>query len=233
MATSRHWLDRRAEITFNAGLQFLMTGRPAQAYKCFIQCTFVFRNWPRLWMRLAECCIELYRQSHKAEPEGGSKPGGMQSWNRVKQPSPNGPLAMGGSICTTNVVGKLGSGEDRDRFDNCGGAAMEDPLVTAAMCLKNVLTLIDPMLQSAAQAAETAEANAAAAGKAAPSQKASGSGAPTPSKSATARDLAEAEALLMEDAALLKLAYVCLCQRDHTPALRYAKRILEPCSALQ
>jgi len=279
MATSRHWLDRRAEITFNAGLQFLMTGRPAQAYKCFIQCTFVFRNWPRLWMRLAECCIELYRQSHKAEPEGGSKPGGMQSWNRVKQPSPNGPLAMGGSICTslggptalgsgmsqlasaaqgcgptrrlsllvdkTNVVGKLGSGEDVEQRTGPAGAAPsvpqatkapaaegdvlngEDPLVTAAMCLKNVLTLIDPMLQSAAQAAETAEANAAAAGKAAPSQKASGSGAPTPSKSATARDLAEAEALLMEDAALLKLAYVCLCQRDHTPALRYAKRILD------
>ncbi|CAE7840046.1 CNOT10 [Symbiodinium sp. CCMP2592] len=83
MAASRHWLDRRAEITFNAGLQFLMTGRPAQAYKSFIQCTFVFRYWPRLWMRLAECCIELYRQSQKAEPEGGSKPGGMQSWNRA------------------------------------------------------------------------------------------------------------------------------------------------------
>ena len=53
------------------------------------------------------------------------------------------------SLLQTNFVPK---GTCCNSVANSGGAAMEDPLVTAAMCLKNVLTLIDPMLQSAAQA---------------------------------------------------------------------------------
>lgn len=59
-AASKHWMDKRAEISFNVGLQFLLSGRAAQASQCFEQCIPVFRNWPRLWIRIAECCIEVH-----------------------------------------------------------------------------------------------------------------------------------------------------------------------------
>merc|ERR1719482_1876971 len=42
-----------------------------------------------------------------------------------------------------------------------------------------------------------------------------------------ARDLLQSEAALLEDVALVKLAYVCLCQHDHASALRYSRRVLE------
>lgn len=41
-----------------------------------------------------------------------------------------------------------------------------------------------------------------------------------------AREVLEDEAMLMEDAACVKLAYVCLCQHDHASALNYAVRVL-------
>lgn len=191
-AASMHWLDRRAEITFNVGLQFLLTGRSGQASKCFEQCVPVFRNWPRLWIRIAECCIELYRQSHKSEKkeskEGKVEPStqGFQSWNRTKA---NGLVPSGGSLCDalgptavgsgvsklacgaqgfgihrrvllmvdkSNMVGKL-SGEDVERTGPAGAPppvgsrndeVVSDPLVAAAMCLKNVLILVESQLRA-------------------------------------------------------------------------------------
>ncbi|CAE8596054.1 unnamed protein product, partial [Polarella glacialis] len=73
VAASRNWLDRRAETAYNAGLQMLMSERPGRAFKCFEQCTPVFRTWPRLWVRLAECCIEMHRQSLTTTPGGAGE----------------------------------------------------------------------------------------------------------------------------------------------------------------
>lgn len=185
-AASMHWLDRRAEITFNVGLQFLLTGRSSQASKCFEQCVPVFRNWPRLWIRIAECCIELHRQSHKSGDKDAQN-GTFQSWNRGK--STNGLIPTGGSLCgslgptavgsglsklacgaqgfgihrrvlmmmdKSNMVGKM-SGEDVERTGPAGAApapqgradeVVADPLVAAAMCLKNVLILVEPTLRA-------------------------------------------------------------------------------------
>eukprot|EP00928_Gymnodinium_smaydae_P007793 TRINITY_DN12793_c0_g1_i2.p1 TRINITY_DN12793_c0_g1~~TRINITY_DN12793_c0_g1_i2.p1 ORF type:complete len:1041 (+),score=272.00 TRINITY_DN12793_c0_g1_i2:120-3242(+) len=78
MAT-RHWLDRREETFYNAGLQHLMCERPIIAFKFFYNCIPVFRTWPRLWLRLAECCIELHRQ--KAEKSSGETASGSQAWD--------------------------------------------------------------------------------------------------------------------------------------------------------
>merc|ERR1719232_2155656 len=42
-----------------------------------------------------------------------------------------------------------------------------------------------------------------------------------------ARDLLEGEAGSLEDAALVKLSYVCLCLQDYSGALRYSRRLLD------
>lgn len=250
-AATKHWLDKRSEITFNVGLQFLLTGRSAQASKCFEQCVPVFRNWPRLWIRIAECCIEL-RQSNKAgDKSKEAQPTGpasqtFQSWNRSKTapglvPSGSslcdslGPTALGSGISKLacgaqgfgilrrvlmmvdkmSMVGKMG-GEDVERTGPAGAApappgrsddVVTDPLIAAAMCLKNVLILVEPTLRAA-------DADGG-------SRQASGNSKPGPN------DTAEIEANLLEDAALLKLSWISLCQRDHVPALRYSKRLLE------
>ena len=209
-AASMHWLDKRAEITFNVGLQFLLTGRSAQASKCFEQCIPVLRSWPRLWIRIAECCIELYQQSQKSDTEAqgvgmaGQTPASFQSWNRQKAAHgliPNGgdlcgslgPTAVGSGVSKlacgaqgfgihrrvlmmvdkTNMVGNLPKVDQmyahllatrkegprragpagaapppQDEVSDSSDPKVTDPLVAAAMCLKNVLILVDPQLRA-------------------------------------------------------------------------------------
>mmetsp|Transcript_96310 Transcript_96310/g.272301 ORF Transcript_96310/g.272301 Transcript_96310/m.272301 type:complete len:1086 (-) Transcript_96310:42-3299(-) len=314
--STKHWLDRRAETSYNAGLQMLMCERPAAAFKCFEQCVPVFRTWPRLWLRLAECCIEMHRQASCGSGASGDGEDGANSgataWtreaSRLSGPSQRSTLeACGGErqlswsiqgvgshrrwLLTTGrtpPVGRLqGSGESGgDDSTNATGAAAskaadaagardsnipanlsgEGALVHAAMCLRNVLVLTAPMLperltgnatagaegatdgaggsaaagaagNAAAAAAtatagagqEKAAASASAAGtnraKTAPaSAGGSGTAAATGSK---ARDLLESEASLLEDSAMVKMAYVALCQNDYASALRHSRKLLE------
>eukprot|EP00933_Yihiella_yeosuensis_P005503 TRINITY_DN110027_c0_g1_i1.p1 TRINITY_DN110027_c0_g1~~TRINITY_DN110027_c0_g1_i1.p1 ORF type:complete len:1068 (+),score=288.44 TRINITY_DN110027_c0_g1_i1:182-3385(+) len=324
VAASRHWLDRRAETAYNAGLQLLMTERPTAAFKCFEQCTAVFRSWPRLWLRIGESCIEMHRQS-TSQHSGNVAEGGAagKSGQQMRQPAPKGAvetpsvaacgLAGGASssdgkhlmwsvqghganrrwLLTTarnpplgrngpsDEIGAPQAGEQRTgpagapappgampmqaaskaaALDGGPALAGDDALVHAAMCLRNVLVLIAPTLPErgtvagAAGAAEAgAEAGAAAAapvpvaagatgqaasagaakvaktatGGAATSSKVPGSATTTGGSRHQARDIVESEAVLLEDAALVKLAYISLCQHDHAAALRYSRRLLE------
>mmetsp|Transcript_36207 Transcript_36207/g.84912 ORF Transcript_36207/g.84912 Transcript_36207/m.84912 type:complete len:1060 (-) Transcript_36207:106-3285(-) len=72
IVASKHWLDKRVEIVYNTGLQLLMSQHPLDAFKCFQQCIPAFRTWPRLWLRLAECCIDLHWQSLSATSSSAS-----------------------------------------------------------------------------------------------------------------------------------------------------------------
>lgn len=67
----------------------------------------------------------------------------------------------------------------------------------------------------------------AAAGAAAGACAKSPGGAAASGSRHQARDLLEGEASLLEDAALVKLAYVDLCRRDFAGALRCSRRLLE------
>mmetsp|Transcript_85932 Transcript_85932/g.191252 ORF Transcript_85932/g.191252 Transcript_85932/m.191252 type:complete len:1099 (+) Transcript_85932:118-3414(+) len=314
VAATKHWLDRRAEVAYNAGLQMLMCERPSCAFKCFEQCTPVFRTWPRLWLRLAECCIEMHRQSlapatgnagEARDADGaGVLPSTATSWNRVAaRPYSRG---MGAEACgggrqlswsvrgsgahrrwllTTARSPTIGrrttTGDDEEGGAGTKGEQKpaaeakvvatdaeevgerpalvgEGALIHAAMCLRNVLVLTSPMLPDrsgtvgasgdggteAGGAATTASAGTGtgatpAAGAAATQDKAAApAGAGRPAKDGPgasggggprhqARDLLECEASLLEDSALVKMAYVCLCQHNYSAALRYSRRLLE------
>jgi len=286
---TKHWLDRRAEVAYNAGLQMLMSDQPAAAFKCFEQCAPVFRTWPRLWIRMAECCIELHRQSlnhsdgNTAESTHCSTATG---WSRLVSRSPVSGVrrlmwgVQGGSahrrwlLSTTRdlpigrraaagdedegVVGKT-DGKAHAAESETDGLAGQSSLLQASMCLRNVLILVTPMLPerfAAGSSDGTADGNlggasanasgsqaggkeaAVAAGAASGSTRAAKASAPAGSSQKLAgpsgggprhqaRDLLESEASLLEDSALVKLAYVSLCQRDYTGALRYSRRLLE------
>lgn len=305
---TRHWLDRRAEIVYNAGLQMLLLDRPAEALKCFRECTTTLRAWPRFWMRVAECHIELHRHTAGAEPREGersvctgygssrSRMSGRTASSSARQLvwSIKGDSAHRRWLLTTSrslpFVGQRGGGgEEEDvagppgkegragaRGKDAGVAAGadgerkapdvgEEALAQAMMCLRNVLLLVGPRLPeresgaSQGGADNAAEAGAAATGgaqgavgagqdkasavasaagggvaraaKAAGGAPAGGAKAPGPAASggprSQARDLLEGEASLLEDIALVKLAYVCLCQRDCAGAVRYTRRLLE------
>lgn len=48
---------KRYELLYNSGIQLLHIGRPLAAFECLMEAVQVYHSNPRLWLRLAECCI--------------------------------------------------------------------------------------------------------------------------------------------------------------------------------
>ncbi|XP_029211498.2 CCR4-NOT transcription complex subunit 10-like isoform X1 [Acropora millepora] len=56
-------VNRRHEILYNLGIQLLFCGRPGVAFDCLVEAVQVYHTNPRLWLRLAECCIVSFQLS--------------------------------------------------------------------------------------------------------------------------------------------------------------------------
>lgn len=65
--------SRHYELLYNAGLALLHAGCPRRAFDCLIEAIQVYHTNPRLWLRLAECCIMTYRQEKYGQSSDESK----------------------------------------------------------------------------------------------------------------------------------------------------------------
>ena len=66
--------DRRCEIAYNRGLQQLLSGRPADAFKSFVVALELYHSSPRVWLRIGEACVALHvQQQKKSDKETGAK----------------------------------------------------------------------------------------------------------------------------------------------------------------
>ena len=54
-------VSRRHEILYNLGIQLLFSGRPIVAFDCLVEAVQIYHTNPRLWLRLAECCIVAFQ----------------------------------------------------------------------------------------------------------------------------------------------------------------------------
>ncbi|KAM4706015.1 CCR4-NOT transcription complex subunit 10 isoform 2-T2 [Rhinophrynus dorsalis] len=72
--------NKRYELLYNCGIQLLHIGRPLAAFECLIEAVQVYHSNPRLWLRLAECCIAANKGTSEQESKGlPSKKGIVQS----------------------------------------------------------------------------------------------------------------------------------------------------------
>uniref|UniRef100_A0A4W3J4Q4 CCR4-NOT transcription complex subunit 10 n=1 Tax=Callorhinchus milii TaxID=7868 RepID=A0A4W3J4Q4_CALMI len=72
--------NKRYELLHNCGVQLLHIGRPLAAFECLIEAVQVYHSNPRLWLRLAECCIAANKGTSEQETRGlPSKKGIVQS----------------------------------------------------------------------------------------------------------------------------------------------------------
>lgn len=56
---------KRIEILYNLGIALLHLQRPKEAFECLLIPLNSYHNNPRLWLRLAECCIMVHTQNLK------------------------------------------------------------------------------------------------------------------------------------------------------------------------
>lgn len=57
----------RYELLYNLGIQLLHAKKPKQAFDCLIEAVQVYQMNPRLWLRLAECCIQLHQHDNEVD----------------------------------------------------------------------------------------------------------------------------------------------------------------------
>lgn len=53
--------NKHYEIMYSLGVSFLYTGQSTTAFDCFIEAAQQLHNNPRLWLRMAECCILCHK----------------------------------------------------------------------------------------------------------------------------------------------------------------------------
>ena len=58
-------------LVYNAGVQTLHTGQPQAAFDLLLEVVQVCPANPRLWLRLAECCIMCHKQVGPSFPARG------------------------------------------------------------------------------------------------------------------------------------------------------------------
>ncbi|XP_032225429.2 CCR4-NOT transcription complex subunit 10 isoform X2 [Nematostella vectensis] len=128
LATLR--LGQRHEIVYNLGIQLLFSGRPRSAFDCLIQVVQTYHTNPRLWLRLAECCIVGDQMSCDMKDSCGGKSGMVKS-------------VIGDGIHRKVIIST--HREKRPSVDSNQSQSAAMPACTldfSAICLQNALLLL-------------------------------------------------------------------------------------------
>jgi CCR4-NOT transcription complex subunit 10 len=195
LGVSQHY-----ELIYNMGLQLLHSSRPEAAFDCLLETIHMYRVNPRLWLRLAECCIMAYRPNNDDD---------RKLENRLK--------VVDGSV-GSGVHRKLmlGSGIQEAR-PGCESSAI--PVCTlefASLCLKNALLLLpeDPLDNLPSTSEDGQETSK-------PTNENIMVSAP-PSSPMKGPEVASVRCSVLAAG-----SYVALCLNDHITALKWAEKLLK------
>ncbi|CAL1612207.1 unnamed protein product [Knipowitschia caucasica] len=140
--------NKRYELLYNCGIQLLHIGRPLAAFECLMEAVQVYHSNPRLWLRLAECCVCANKGGAEQESKGlPCKKGIVQSivgqgYHRkiilASQSAHNSPYSEGQSaaipvasmefaaICLRNALLLLPEHQQQDgKTENCSKSSSQ------------------------------------------------------------------------------------------------------------
>lgn len=121
---------KRPEILYNHGITLLYLQKPKEAFECLLVVLNSYHNNPRLWLRLAECCIMVHQQTQKEQLKNMTQVVLQRRKYLRKQPF---------------------NAEDQS------AAIPSTTLEFASLCLRNAVTLIEFHSGELAKQAEAAE----------------------------------------------------------------------------
>ncbi|KAK7498125.1 hypothetical protein BaRGS_00010713 [Batillaria attramentaria] len=191
-------ISKNCELLYNMGVQLLHCGKPSPAFECLIQAVQMYQVNPRLWLRLAECCIMANRENNDDDSK-------LEKRQQVIQGS------VGSGYHRKLILGP-GVGQDKTSTNAPSMPALS--LEFAAMCLRNALLLLpdDPL------GAETTVTDDSDGSK--PTPEPVLLPAP-PSSPMRAHEVANLRCSI-----LAASSYVALCLNDHQVALQHAENLL-------
>ncbi|XP_050395792.1 CCR4-NOT transcription complex subunit 10 isoform X1 [Patella vulgata] len=194
MGMSRHY-----ELLYNMGIQLLHCGKSQPAFDCLIQAVQVYQTNPRLWLRLAECCIQYNRENNDEDRK-------LEKRLEVIQGS------VGNGIHRKLI---LGPGLKKEK-QSSGSSAIPAPTYEfASLCLRNALFLLpeDPLDFDTAPSPDNVDAS---------KSQQDMLMVPAP----PGNPMRSVEVANLRCSILCAAAYVSLSLNDHLMALNYAKNLL-------
>lgn len=221
------------EILYNAGLSLLMSQKPLEAFHAFESAASLYRFRPHFWIRLAECCIVYHSQQWEAAVNRGLIAGSIAT-GRARR------LVV---RCPTDA----GDVEDDNHHDAAspthqnGHSEVKCTMQQAARFLANALYLI----RKRAAVLDTGAPNQVQAtfegsSRSGLAQNSAGSPEASPSRhdtadaagdddahAAGAEEMTALKLEALEEAVLLKQAYVHLVLADPLPAYASAQELLQ------
>uniref|UniRef100_A0A8C9W3J7 CCR4-NOT transcription complex subunit 10 n=1 Tax=Scleropages formosus TaxID=113540 RepID=A0A8C9W3J7_SCLFO len=211
--------NKRYELLYNCGIQLLHIGRPLAAFECLMEAVQVYHSNPRLWLRLAECCISANKGNSEQETRGiPSKKGIVQS--------------VVGQGYHRKIILASQSAQNTVYSDGQTAAIPVASMEFAAICLRNALLLL-PEHQQQEPKAENGSKNSSQSGSTESgsenSESCSGKGqdgdkfVPAPPSS----PLKKQELENLRCSILACSAYVSLALGDNVLALSHAEKLLQ------
>ncbi|XP_064410973.1 CCR4-NOT transcription complex subunit 10 isoform X1 [Latimeria chalumnae] len=209
--------NKRYELLYNCGIQLLHLGRPLAAFECLIEAVQVYHSNPRLWLRLAECCIAANKGTSEQESKGlPSKKGIVQS---IVGQGYHRKIVLA-SQSTQNILYN----------DGQSSAIPVASMEFAAICLRNALLLLPEEQQ------ETKQENSSKSASQLGSVESSGEGSEICSKghegdkfipAPPSSPLRKQELENLRCSILACSAYVALALGDNLMALNHAEKLLQ------
>jgi len=220
--------NRRSEIQYNLGLQLLLIGQPRDAFSCFQEAALMYYDSPRLWLRMAECCVaehvRLLEQPDASKSDLVSEVVGEGDSRRLVLPTRgigsagDAPAASGlrpDDSGAQHTVLPAASAAPKPRGDaRFGAMSLEYAVKSSRNCL---------LLLRGAAARAGAAAQADASGAPAPPPGVESEGAANTSAD---EERAKETAVVMQSA-LLALSYASLCLDNPVVARNAALEALE------
>lgn len=123
-------ISTRHQLLYNLGMQFFQAKKFNKAFDCFVEAVKSFHSNPRLWLRIAECCIQI------------NKPDCLEEYHEYKgKPFVKSIVGVGPHRkVIMNSASEKATTEDSK---SSGPGKNESPSMQFAMlCLKNALYLV-------------------------------------------------------------------------------------------
>lgn len=210
--------NKRYELLYNCGIQLLHIGRPLAAFECLMEAVQVYHSNPRLWLRLAECCISANKGGSEQESKGlPCKKGIVQS--------------IVGQGYHRKIVLASQSAQNSPYSDGQSAAIPVASMEFAAICLRNALLLLPEHQQQDAKT-DNGSKNSSQSGSTESgsenSDACSGKGQEADKflSAAPSSPLRKQEVENLRCSILACSAYVALALGDNLMALNHAEKLL-------
>lgn len=195
------------QLMYSLGVALLYAGQAAKAFDSFLEAAQYLHHDPRVWLRMAECCISCQKSTNETD------------FNLIKRRSDLIQKTIGSGFYRKVILVNSDFKKSKYNYDGLSYAIPQPTLEFGLLCLKNALMLVRP--KTATTPAAEAESSPQVTSLVLP-----GARNKTRNPSSLVSETGCVKNLNLEIAILAATTYVSLCLGDYVSAHYHAENLL-------